>query len=119
MKSESQEQIELMTWTKRNVDSYPGIELIFAIPNGGARHIATASRLKLEGVKAGVPDLFLPVAKRDFHGLFIELKKAKGGNLSKTQKQWRDDLREQGYAWVRANGAEHAINIIKGYYDDK
>lgn len=52
----------------------PEYGLIFAIPNGGARHPAVAAKLKAEGVKAGVPDLFLPVARHGYHGMFIELK---------------------------------------------
>ena len=115
MKTESQEQIELMTWCKRNMGKHPELEKIFHIPNGGKRNIQTAMRLKLEGVKPGVPDLFLPVARRGYHGLFIEMKRIKGGSLSASQKDWKAWLAEEHFAWVRANGFEHAKKLLKGY----
>ena len=114
-RSENYEQIKFMQWCKRNQENYSELKVIFAIPNGGKRHIATASRLKLEGVKSGVPDLFLPVARHNKHGLFIEMKKEKGGVLSKNQKKWRDLLKHEGYAWVRANGYKDAILWVKKY----
>ena len=55
---------------------YPELELMYAIPNGGKRHIHTAVVLKQTGVKSGVPDIFLPV-RRGKHGLFIEMKRKK------------------------------------------
>jgi hypothetical protein len=103
-KTESQEQIDLIQWCKRNQKKYPELKNIFAIPNGGKRHIATASRMKLEGVKSGVPDLFLAVAKRGYNGLFIEMKKAKGGSVSKSQKEWKNLLEKAGYAWIVGKG---------------
>lgn len=115
---ESFEQQKLIQWTKRMVRNNPELDClkkIFAIPNGGFRHIATASRLKLEGVKPGVPDLFFPVASRGFPGLFIEMKKKKGGVLSANQKEWRIWLKEEGYTWRRANGFEEAKSIILSY----
>lgn len=117
--SESSEQIDVIQWCNRNKEKYPLLCLIFAIPNGGVRHIATAARLKLEGVKKGVPDLMLPVARKGYHGLFIEMKRIKGGSVSPDQKQWKENLREQGYAVVIAKGAIRAITIIAAYLDIK
>jgi len=115
MKTESEEQIEFIQWCKRNMKKHPELEKIFHIPNGGSRHIATAARLKLEGVKPGVPDLFLPVARRGFHGLFIEMKRKKGGTVSKDQKQWKSWLSEEHYAVVVAKGFHSARRLIKSY----
>lgn len=116
MKTESQEQIEFIQWCKRNTAKYPELDEIFAIPNGGKRHIVTASKLKLEGVKPGIPDLFLPVQKRGYAGLFIEMKKL-DGTLSKTQKIRIPKLRTQGYAVIVCKGAERAKSLIKSYLD--
>lgn len=119
MKTESQEQIDLIQWCKRNVDTYPELDCIFHIPNGGKRHIATASRMKLEGVKPGVPDLFLPVSRRGYHGLFIEMKRVEKGVLSKSQKWWAEILTNEGYACVTAKGFHHARRLLKGYIKEQ
>ena len=52
---------------------HPQLALIFAIPNGGKRHIGTARKLKAEGVRSGVPDIFLacPRMPYDFHDLIV------------------------------------------------
>jgi len=76
--SEHQEQCALMRMCRLHERKYPGLELIHSIPNGGARHIAVAAKLRAEGVRAGVPDIFLPVPRGSAHGLYIELKR-KGG----------------------------------------
>lgn len=116
MKTESQNQILVIQWCKRTAHLHPELDEIFAIPNGGHRHIVTAARLKLEGVKPGIPDLFLPVSRRGFYGLFIEMKKITG-TLSKVQKEKISKLKAQGYAVVVCKGAEKAISVIKSYLE--
>jgi hypothetical protein len=104
---------------------YPEVGLLFAIPNGGQRHPAVGRKMKAEGVKRGVPDIFLPVpswgrytneGKVDwYHGLFIEMKRRKRGSLSKYQKEWIEKLREQGYRVEVCKGWEEAIEVLKDY----
>lgn len=97
MKSlESEMQIALFDWAKLQEKKYPELKLLHHIPNGGKRNITTAVRLKREGVKAGVPDVFLPVARKGYHGLYIELKAGKG-KVTINQDFWIDELREQKY----------------------
>jgi hypothetical protein len=79
----------------------PELEYMFAIPNGGLRNAATAGRLKAEGVKAGVPDIFLPVRMPGEAigwacGLFIEMKVGRN-KLSDEQKDYIAFLTDQGY----------------------
>jgi len=90
-------------------------QLLFAIPNGGERNIIVAARMKKEGVRAGVPDLFLAVPRGEFHGLFIEMKKPKGGRVSDAQKGCIELLNETGYKSVVCNGCDAAIKEIMGY----
>ena len=85
---EGQEQATLMSWAGMQSCVYPELGLLFHIPNGGSRSKAEAGRFKAEGVKAGVPDLFLPVPRGEYHGLFIELKRRQGGRVSDEQKDW-------------------------------
>lgn len=68
---------------------------LFAVPNGGRRDATTASKLKAEGVVAGVTDLILLKSNRDYGALLIEMKGPKG-RLSESQKQWRDTICADG-----------------------
>lgn len=74
--SEHASQAALFAWAADNVGKYPALKYMFAIPNGGLRDVRVASSLKAEGVKAGVPDIFLPVCRftKAKYGLFIEMK---------------------------------------------
>lgn len=74
---EADQQRKLFQWTTFIRTKYPEIDLMFHIPNGGSRNKLEAANLKKQGVKAGVPDLFLPVGRGSYHGLFIELKYGK------------------------------------------
>jgi len=92
----------------------PDARFIFAVPNGGVRSIATARRLKGEGVLAGVPDLFLPVPRGQHHGLFLEVKTEKG-RLSPAQESLCDYLRGQGYRVEVVRSVEEGLNTVNGY----
>jgi hypothetical protein len=115
--SESQHQKAVIQWCASNGKA----GLIFAIPNG--THIKShqgRAKAKAEGLKKGVPDLFLPVANHDFHGLFIEMKKPKddkspAGKPTKEQLQWIEDLSNEGYMAVICVGVDAAIDTIKAY----
>lgn len=120
--TESAEQKSLMRWwhmSHRGL-GVPDARLLFAIPNGaflgggklGARR---GGRLKGEGLVAGVPDLFLAVPRGEEAGLFIEMKRSRGG-------VWRDDQQEmagllinQGYGFVLCYGWEEAAKEITEY----
>lgn len=79
----------------RRAISNPLYGLIFCIPNGQYRK---GQRME-PGLRPGVPDLFLPVARRGYHGMFLELKV--GSNQpSEMQKAWLKVLQEQGYFWA-------------------
>ena len=112
---ESQEQRTLFQWLALNMGRHPELWLCFHIPNGGSRNAREAHNLKLQGVKAGVPDLFLPVPRGEYHGLFIEMKRTKGGRVSDEQKEWITALSGQGYKCVISKGWEDAAEQIKAY----
>ena len=54
------------------------MKLLHHIPNGGNRDVVEARHLKQQGVKKGVPDLHLPVARGSYHSLYIEMKAETG-----------------------------------------
>jgi len=140
MGSEHEEQVALFEWAEWNKRTYPELELMFAIPNGGQRHVVVAKKLKDEGVQAGVPDVFLPVARfrsyKDlahlpsgacciceeelcedgllYHGLFIEMKVGKN-KLTQNQDEWIDSLVDEHYMCAVCYGAEEAINVLEWY----
>lgn len=113
---EHNEQTMLMKWWALYCKT-AGIPecLLFAIPNGGFRHIAVAMKLKSEGVRAGVPDLFLAVARGSFHGLFVEMKKRRGGRVSESQNDVMTRLQRQGYLCCVCHGWDTARQQIEGY----
>lgn len=113
--SESVEQICLFRWAMCEEGKYPELALMYHIPNGGKRNITTAKRLKAEGVKAGVPDIHLPVARHGFHGLYIELKKMKGNSTTENQDHWLEALNAQGYYAVVCKGWVEASKTILDY----
>lgn len=92
---------------------------LFAIPNGGARHIGTAIKLKAEGVTAGVSDLFLMIPANGLHGLFIEMKKDKSAKLQQNQTEFLNLAESMGYGAKVAYGFEEGQKIIQKYLQDK
>lgn len=113
-RSEATEQERLISWASWQQNRFPELKLLFHIPNGGSRNTLEAANLKRQGVKAGVPDLFLPVAKGTYHGLFIEMKWGKN-TVTDKQDEWLHDLTVQGYKAAVCYGADEAIEIITNY----
>jgi len=120
-RSEHDEQCDLFAWADAAQAAMPELMLMFAIPNGGARHPAVAAQLKAEGVRRGVPDIFLAAIRRGqdgriYGGLFVELKRADRSNhATPEQRAWIDALREAGYMAIVAYGADEAIAAITAY----
>lgn len=113
---EAAEQIALFSWAAYMQNTYPELELLFHIPNGGSRNKIEAANLKRQGVKAGIPDLFLPVARGGWHGLFIEMKAGKNKE-TENQKSWGFKLKYQGYLTAVCYGWEAAADVIKAYLE--
>lgn len=113
--SEHDEQVAVFSWAAHAQARYVELAMLYAIPNGGHRHKAVAGKLKAEGVKSGVPDICLPVARGGYHGLYIEIKRVKGGKTSSEQKWWHNMLQRAGYHVVVCKGADDAINCLVEY----
>lgn len=92
---EAAEQAQLFEWAEMMSGTHPELALMYHIPNGGSRNALEAANLKRQGVKAGVPDICLPVARGRWHSLYIEMKY---GNNKPTDKQleWLLALNRQG-----------------------
>ena len=87
---------------------------VFHIPNGGKRNRKEAANLKRQGVRAGVPDLCIPVAKGSYHGLYIEFKSPEE-KPSKDQKELLQGLQEAGYFACVIDRLDAAIKITQSY----
>ena len=120
--SEDAHQVALFEWAAMNEKRYPDLRKLYAVPNGGQRNKIVAAKLKAQGVRAGVLDINLDVARRGFHGLRIELKrpanKALGqsaGRCSPEQSRRIDDLLGDGYKAVVCFGWEPARDVLVEY----
>jgi hypothetical protein len=116
---EHEAQSAVIRWAKSMEVVAPSLGLLFAIPNAAKRSPGLAASMKAEGLKAGVPDLFLPVprvnnAGHRVPGLFVEMK-VRPNRVTAAQAQWIADLRERGYRVEICWSAVDAIEVIKSY----
>lgn len=111
---ESGHQEALFNWAAYNMQRMPELEYLHHVPNGGKRDKATAIALKRQGVKAGVPDIHLPVPRGGHHGLYIELKAGKNTTTAK-QREWLKFLRQQGYYTAVCYSWQLAAELIERY----
>ena len=84
------------------------------IANEGKRSNLTGARLKKAGMRAGFPDLLIPVARGPYHSLYIEMK-AEGGRIAGKQAEWIRRLRGEGMCAYACIGAGSAIALIDQY----
>lgn len=127
--SEHASQVALFAWAALNVGKYPALAYMFAIPNGGLRDVRTAVNLKAEGVKAGVPDIFLPKAYNAvpnifYFGCFIEMKidkyrNHKNGGCSEEQIDFINWVTNSGYYCKVCYTWEEARDTLIGYLEGK
>ena len=114
--SEARHQASVIKWTQQPAirRQWPELALLHHIPNGGNRDPIEAKHLKQQGVKSGVPDLFLPVPRGRYHGLYIEMK-TETGHTSREQEWWGEKLRIQGYMWEVCHGWQSAVSVLEWY----
>lgn len=116
---EHNHQAALFEWIEWMMIKDPRFAAIFAVPNGSYRHKWTAAKLKREGVRAGVPDIFVSVPSTvvnvNYPGMYIELKT--GSNKpTELQLTWHRRLRLYGYLVVVCYGFEEAKRAILNYF---
>ena len=113
--TEYEEQVELFEWIEKNKDAYKELEFIFATLNGVRLPMGLAMKSKRMGMKAGVPDIIFPIPRGHYHGLFIEMKRTKGGVVSPDQIKWQTFLVNNNYYHQVCRGARQAVEIIMTY----
>ena len=112
MQHEAIEQTKLFNWITFARAAIPELDMLYHIPNGGYRNKREAANLKRQGVRAGVPDLCLPVARGNYHGLYIELKYGTN-TVTENQREWLNRLQAQGYAVAICYGWEQAKHVLE------
>ena len=116
MASEAQHQMAVFKWSKQPSirDKWPELALLHHIKNettDGAKQVAIDRAM---GVKKGVPDLHLPIAMGQYHGLYIEMK-TDTGRASEEQKWWGEHLLAAGNMWEVCHGWKSAVRVIEWY----
>lgn len=107
---EAELQRACVRWFRMQYPQY----LLFHVPNGGRRNAREAAFLKLEGVVAGIPDLFLAVGRHGFHGLFIEMKAGRN-TATPAQKEMMERLYRAGYSCVVCRSFEEFRDEVMKY----
>ena len=117
--SESVEQERLFQWAEGMSVAYPELISMYHIPNEGKRKRSTGARLKRMGLRKGVPDVCLPVARCGCHALYIEMKRLKDGRPTQDQLDWIERLTKQGNMAVICKGWEVAAELIEKYLNGR
>ncbi len=113
---EAAEQEKVIAWAKENENNYLFLWLLHSSLNGVKLSKAQAGKALKQGMKKGVPDLFLPVKQGGFSGLYIEMKSTKG-RVSVEQSRYLKCAAENGYAISVCYSANEAIKRIEDYYE--
>ena len=111
--TESEHQIAFFNWTRVMGGRHPRLDTVFAVPNGGYRSKATGGRMKSEGLKAGVWDIFVPVQMGQHCGMWIEMKAGKN-KLTPGQIAFRETVGD-AYMWTVAYSWEEAVEATCQY----
>ena len=104
-------------WFRYQYSEYK--DLLFAIPNGlpifdKELRVKIYNRLNKEGLKAGVPDLFLAVGNSIYNGMFIEIK-SKTDRLRKVQADMIRELESENYKCIIVRSLDEFIEEINSY----
>ena len=119
---ESAYQTQVVEWSrwayKANPSRYPMLNMLHCSLNGVKLSGTQAKIAKGQGMLSGVPDLFLPVPKNGYHGLFIEMKSEKG-RVTGNQHCVLTNADIVGYKTVICYSAKEAISAIEAYYTEQ
>ena len=110
MRNEEEHRIQVVISRYLDYKQIP----FFAIPNGGLRHRLVAIKMKAEGVKAGVADLFIMISNNESKGLFVEVKTDKGIQ-SQRQKEFMVSARSNGYAYEIVRSLDELVKLVDNF----
>lgn len=118
LSTEDGHQYALMLWAAQESirARWPELSRLYHIENERQCSPQQAARRKRMGVKSGVPDLCLPVARGRYHGMYIELKMPTG-RVSPEQRWWLGNLNADGYCALPCYGWEQARDVLIWYLE--
>lgn len=106
---ERNDQIKIVSWLRDN-----GI-VHFSVPNGFKRTPMQGAIEKAMGLSAGVPDLIIPIARKGYHAMALEVKREAGGRLSEKQMYWLEVLNKEGWYAIEGKGFDQCVKLIRDY----
>lgn len=111
---EHQHQKAFFEILRLNERTHPELRFIFAVPNGGRRDKAAAGKLWAEGVRAGVPDICIPIGRKGHFGAFIENKSA-SGKTTPAQAEFALHLTRANYAFKTCRSVDEQVAFVEWY----
>jgi len=115
--SEHLKQVHVFRWAKLNERKYPELACLFAIPNQSNRGVKSGAKMKAEGLRAGLPDICLPVPRRAYNALWIEMKRHAKLKPTAVQLEWHERLSQNGGCVVVCYTTDGAIKTITDYLE--
>lgn len=116
--SEHDDQVAIFDWARMSEGKYPDLWLLKADMNAGKRTKRLGANLKRAGMKAGVPDMQLCVARGGYIGLWIE-QKVKGGRVRPSQDEWHKRLEDVGHRVIVSWSIEESIQTLIDYLEGR
>lgn len=112
---EEQEHLALVDWLTKNRICF------YHPPNEGMHKVQYLRKRKKLGVLDGMVDILIfdtPPFYPELKGAAIELKRRKGGVVSREQVEWMEALKNRGWAVAVCNGAGEALGFLRklGYH---
>lgn len=116
---EEAEQIALFQWRDIAVKVIPELRWLHSSLNGVPLSPGLAAKMRRMGMTSGVVDVFLPVVRNGYSGLYIEMKRRNGvkSDLSDAQSEFISFARAQGYMADWCKGWEMAKDMILFYLE--
>lgn len=115
--TEYDDQCRIFLTAEQYESIYPELKFIHCSLSGIRLPVGLAVKAKKGGNKKGIPDIFLPLRRGGYAGLYIELKRVTGGKISKEQGEWREFLIEQGYQHYFCYGFKDAWDKLFKYLE--
>ena len=112
--SEHDTQSAFMNYVHYREATIPELRWLHAVPNGGARNAVTGARMKAEGTRKGIYDLFWPFPRGEFKGLYLEFKHGRN-KLTPEQEEFGEFVRQHGYKTGVAYTVDEGIEILEDY----